>query len=116
MNLRKLGDVFLTGGVIVGALAAVGYAADIVPDLPPAVLKLVIYKLTFIGGLGLVVFGAFLRRVALRDSKPGVSPPSGMQHVSSVPASPALREPVSLDEHQRAETRQPLPVRNRKAH
>jgi hypothetical protein len=116
MQLRKLGDGFLIGGVLVGALAAVGYVADIVPDLPPAVLKLVIYKLTFIGGLGLVVFGAFLRRIASRDAAGDLGPPSrpAMHDVDAGPAAAALREPSSLEEHQLRESRQPAPLRDRR--
>ena len=117
MHLRKLGDGFLIGGVLVGALAAVGYVADIVPDLPPAVLKLVIYKLTFIGGLGLVVFGAFLRRLASRDALDdrGPSAQPSVRALDAGPAAAALREASNLEEHQLRESRQPAPVRDRRA-
>ena len=69
MKLRKLSTLFTITGVIVGSVAAIGYGFDLVPSLPPAVLKLVIYKLTFIGALGLVVFGAVLGRVARTQEK-----------------------------------------------
>jgi hypothetical protein len=62
--MRRLGDILLGLGLVVGVGAVVGYELDIIPTLPPAVLKLVIYKLTFIGGLGLLVAGALVRRLA----------------------------------------------------
>lgn len=55
-------------GLVVGTGAIAGYQLDIIPTLPPAVLKLVLYKLIFVGGLGLLVAGAFIRRVADRDA------------------------------------------------
>jgi hypothetical protein len=116
MHLRKLGDGFLIGGVLVGALAAVGFVADIVPDLPPAVLKLVIYKLTFIGGLGLIVFGAFLRRIASGDAAGnlGQATQSDLHDPDTRSAPAALREPSNLEDHQPRDSRQPVPVRDRR--
>ena len=66
--LRKIGDALLVLGLLVGVGSIVGYQLDIIPTLPPAVLKLVLYKLIFVGGLGLLVAGAFIRRVADRDA------------------------------------------------
>jgi hypothetical protein len=74
--LRRVGDVLLGLGLVVGIGAIIGYQFDIIPTLPPEVLKLVLYKLMFIGGLGLLVVGAFVRRVASQDkhrSEPLVS-------------------------------------------
>lgn len=74
--LRRIGDALLVLGLVVGVGAIIGYQFDIIPTLPPAVLKLVLYKLIFVGGLGLLVAGAFVRRVASRDagrSEPVVS-------------------------------------------
>jgi hypothetical protein len=90
--MRRLGDLLLGLGLVVGIGAIVGYELDIIPPLPPAVLKLVLYKLVFVGGLGLLVAGAVIRRLAtmpkvsdqnsaLRrtssdlDSVPGALPP-----------------------------------------
>jgi len=73
--LGRIGDALLVLGLVVGAGAVVGYQLDIIPNLPPAILKLVLYKLTFVGGLGLLVAGAFVRRAANRESeRAGKSP------------------------------------------
>lgn len=64
--MRRFGDLLLGLGLVVGIGAIVGYKLDIIPSLPPAVLKLVLYKLVFAGGLGLLVAGAFIRRLANR--------------------------------------------------
>jgi uncharacterized membrane protein YedE/YeeE len=65
--MRRFGDLLLGLGLIVGIGAIVGYELDIIPPLPPAALKLVLYKLIFIGGLGLLVAGALIRRLASRN-------------------------------------------------
>jgi len=62
--MRRFGDVLLALGLVVGIGSVVGYELDIIPTLPPEVLKLVIYKLAFIGGLGLLAAGALVRRLA----------------------------------------------------
>jgi uncharacterized membrane protein YedE/YeeE len=64
--MRRFGDLLLGLGLIVGIGAIVGYELDIIPPLPPAALKLVLYKLIFVGGLGLLVAGALIRRLASR--------------------------------------------------
>jgi uncharacterized membrane protein YedE/YeeE len=64
--MRRFGDLLLGLGLVVGIGAIVGYELDIIPALPPAVLKLVLYKLIFVGGVGLLVAGAFIRRLANR--------------------------------------------------
>ena len=66
MVFRRIGDTLLALGAVIGIGSIVGYELDFIPTLPPAVLKLVIYKLIFVGGLGLLVAGAFIRRLALR--------------------------------------------------
>ena len=66
--MRRFADVLLGLGLIVGVGAVVGYELDIIPTLPPQILKLVIYKLAFIGALGLLVAGALLRRLASQKS------------------------------------------------
>lgn len=88
MQLRRLSNFFTITGVVVGSIAIIGYAFDLVPQLPESVLKLVIYKLTLIGALGLVIFGAIIGRLA---RKPGV--PAG--HGAGGPgADPLLSEPL----------------------
>ena len=80
MQLRRLSNFFTITGVVVGSIAILGYAFDLVPALPESVLKLVIYKLTFIGAIGLVVFGAIMGRLArkqdsgTRDDNPAGDP------------------------------------------
>jgi uncharacterized membrane protein YedE/YeeE len=64
--MRRFGDLLLGLGLVVGIGAIIGYEMDIIPSLPPAVLKLVLYKLIFVGGVGLLVAGAFIRRLANR--------------------------------------------------
>jgi uncharacterized membrane protein YedE/YeeE len=64
--MRRIGDFLLGLGLVVGIGAIVGYELDIIPALPPAVFKLVLYKLIFVGGVGLLVAGAFIRRLASR--------------------------------------------------
>ena len=70
MKLRRLSSALTTGGVILGSVAILGFALDLMPSLPAPVLKLVIYKLTFIGALGLVFFGAIMGRLARNQEKP----------------------------------------------
>ena len=70
--MRRFGDLLLGLGLVVGIGAIVGYELDIIPTLPPAVLKLVLYKLIFVGGVGLLVAGAFIRRLASRLEASGV--------------------------------------------
>ncbi len=72
MQLRRIANFFTAAGVVVGTIAILGYAFDLVPALPASVLKLVIYKLTFIGALGLVVFGAIIGRLARKSHTPGL--------------------------------------------
>lgn len=86
MKLRRLSSWFTTGGVILGSVAVLGFALDLIPSLPAPVLKLVIYKLTFIGALGLVFFGAIMGRLARSQEKPlRIAPDAGR---------PELRAPM----------------------
>jgi hypothetical protein len=66
VSLRRLADVMMGAGLALGAVAVLGYVFNVVPDLPPALLKLVIYKLVAIGALGLIAFGAILGRLHRR--------------------------------------------------
>jgi hypothetical protein len=78
MKLRRLSSWFTTGGVILGSVAILGFALDLMPSLPAPVLKLVIYKLTFIGALGLVFFGAIMGRLARsQEAPPRIAPDDG---------------------------------------
>ncbi len=87
MQLRRLSNFFTITGVVVGSIAIIGYAFDLVPRLPESVLKLVIYKLTFIGALGLVIFGAIIGRLARKPDMPAGQAAVGPE------AAPLLSEP-----------------------
>jgi hypothetical protein len=55
-------------GVLVGVAAGVGLLLDFEPArLPPALLNIAAYKLTFIGALGLIAAGALVGRYARRE-------------------------------------------------
>lgn len=102
--LRRFGDIVIALGAAVGIGAIVGYELDIIPALPPVVLKLLLYKLLFIGGIGMLVVGAFARRVASRldaiDRQPNASP-----RELSPPSAPEELDP-------RAQTKgDPVPVK-----
>lgn len=74
--MRRIGDLLLGLGLVVGIGAIVGYELDIIPSLPPAVFKLILYKLIFVGGVGLLVAGAFIRRLAGRTQSADAAGPS----------------------------------------
>jgi vacuolar-type H+-ATPase subunit I/STV1 len=67
--LRRFGDALLVLGLVVGLGSIVGYQLDIIPTLPPALLKLVLYKLIFVGALGLLVAGAIIRRLTNPEAR-----------------------------------------------
>jgi MYXO-CTERM domain-containing protein len=52
----------MAAGFVLGMVAAVLFALGVEPHLPPAVLRLVVYKMAFLGALGLFAAGAVLRR------------------------------------------------------
>jgi hypothetical protein len=52
----------MAAGFVLGVVAAVLFALGVEPRLPPAVLRLVVYKLAFLGALGLFAAGAVIRR------------------------------------------------------
>lgn len=55
-------------GVLVGVAAGLGLLLDFEPArLPPALLNIAAYKLTFIGALGLIAAGAMVVRYARRE-------------------------------------------------
>ncbi|HJU88937.1 MAG TPA: hypothetical protein VJ672_06060 [Gemmatimonadaceae bacterium] len=74
MSLRRLANLFFGAGLTLGAAAIVGYYFDLIPALPPSVLKLAIVKLAIIGALGLIGFGALLARIGSEKDR-GIADP-----------------------------------------
>jgi hypothetical protein len=105
MLFRRLGDALIALGAVIGIGAIVGYELDLIPTLPPVVLKLVIYKLIFAGGVGLLVGGAFIRRLALRNPYVGKDDKRGSFTQSSLGDGPI----GSLGEQVDAAQIRPLP-------
>ena len=68
MRSARVGRILLTLGLLVGAAASVGLLLGFEPArLPPALLNIAAYKLTFLAALGLLAAGAMLLRYAHRD-------------------------------------------------
>jgi hypothetical protein len=75
MRASMLARFLLSLGLLVGLTAAVGLLVGFEPArLPPALLNIAAYKLTFVAALGLLVAGALVRRRALRP--PAGRPPA----------------------------------------
>lgn len=67
MRAARLSTLLLSLGAIVGAAAGVGLLVGFEPSrLPPALLDLAAYKLTFIAAFALLAAGAALGRYARR--------------------------------------------------
>lgn len=71
MRSSTLSTLLLTGGFLLGTVAAVGLAFGFEPHLSPFLLKVVVYKLTIIGALCLMAAGAFVGRLSRRGRGPG---------------------------------------------
>ena len=68
MTLARIGRILLGLGVLVGVAASAGLLLGFEPArLPPAVLNLAAYKLTFAAALGLLAMGALFLRHARRE-------------------------------------------------
>jgi hypothetical protein len=66
MRLDRVGGVLLVTGAIVGVVAAVGVAVGFEPSqLPPKLLDIAAYKLTFGAAAVLLAIGAIVRRHGL---------------------------------------------------
>jgi hypothetical protein len=66
MRLDRVGGILLATGAIVGAVAVVGMAVGFEPSqLPPRLLDIAAYKLTFGAAVGLLAIGAIMRRHGL---------------------------------------------------
>ena len=97
-------------GVLVGVAAGLGLLLDFEPaKLPPALLNIAAYKLTFVGALGLIAAGAMVVRYARREATWSAG------KLAPAPGKAALVEGESafsaLDEKRQPRTSAPL--RNR---
>lgn len=109
--MQRFGDLLLGLGLVVGIGAIVGYELDIIPPLPPAVLKLVLYKLIFVGGVGLLVAGALIRRLASRIEASDAHSAARRTSDSSAAVPPALPRPPATEVlGRKAATRDKPPV------
>ena len=69
--MPRLGEVLLAIGAVVGVVAVVGLVVGFEPSkLPPALLNIAVYKLTFGAAAGLLAAGAVVRRHAKRHEGP----------------------------------------------
>lgn len=68
MRLRRIADILLGAGFVLGVGAVVGYQLDLIPTLSPALLKLLFFKVALGGSAGLLGVGAVARRIARRSS------------------------------------------------
>jgi hypothetical protein len=69
MPSSRTGRLLLGLGVLVGTVASVGLLIGFEPArLPPALLNIAAYKLTFLAALGLIAGGAVVTRHTRRNS------------------------------------------------
>lgn len=67
MRSAWVGNLLLTIGVVVGMVAVLGLVVGFEPSkLPPALLDIAAYKLTFGAAAGLLTVGALIRRASNR--------------------------------------------------
>ena len=75
MSAARVGRLLLALGLLVGCAASVGLLIGFEPArLPPALLNIAAYKLTFISALGLLAAGAVSLRYARRAEAAAVPP------------------------------------------
>jgi hypothetical protein len=68
MRISRFGSLLLATGALVGVAAGVGLLLGFEPaSLPPAMLNIAAYKLTFLGAFGLLAAGAVLIRYSRRE-------------------------------------------------
>jgi len=73
MRRDTLGSALLILGLLVGLAAAAGLAAGVEPRLSPFMLKVVVFKLSFVAAAGLLVAGAAIRRAGRREQLPPIA-------------------------------------------
>ena len=99
MRASRLGGFLLGVGAAVGVLAVIGLATGFEPSrLPPALLDIAAYKLTFLAAAGLLVAGAVILRRSRRSEGGSDNPISGAVHrertIDALPASPLGDDPL----------------------
>ena len=68
MRIHRIGPFLLALGLVLSAVAGVGLLVQFEPaQLPPALLNIAAYKLTFLAAGGLLAAGAALIRYGRRD-------------------------------------------------
>ena len=69
MKTGRFGQLLLATGAAVGVAAVVGLVTGFEPSrLPPALIDIAVYKLTFAAAAGLLAAGAIVRRYSRRDA------------------------------------------------
>lgn len=96
--MRRLSTLFLTTGVAVGVLGALGLAAGAWANLPPAAIRALAMALPFVLAGALLAIGAVLGRVAHRSAaapppRPDTQAPTPHALGGAAPASP-VRPPA----------------------
>ncbi|MDF1501349.1 hypothetical protein [Roseisolibacter sp. H3M3-2] len=77
MRTAHIGRLLLLIGLLVGAAASVGLLVGFEPArLPPTLLNVAAYKLTFIAALGLLAGGAVFLRLSRRMAPGGTGAPA----------------------------------------
>jgi hypothetical protein len=65
MSATRIGRMLLALGVLVGGAASIGLILGVEPaQLPPALLRIAVYKLTFLASLSILAAGAMVLRHA----------------------------------------------------
>jgi len=99
MRLDRVGGVLLVTGAIVGVVAVVGMALGFEPSqLPPRLLDIAAYKLTFGAAVGLLAVGAIVRRHGLTSGNaPGSKTRSSLSEEKSSSLAELPPPPIDRD-------------------
>ena len=109
MRPSRFGGFLLGIGVAVGVAAVVGLATGFEPSrLPPALVDIAVYKLTFAAAAGLLAAGAIIRRYARRDEAARASLDAARASGTLDPALPA--PPAEAEFSQRADARSKVEI------
>jgi hypothetical protein len=68
--MRRMANVFMSLGAVIGVLGCIGLAVGFRPSqLPAGLLDLSVYKLIFVAAAGVIAAGAILGRAARRGER-----------------------------------------------